>query len=143
MENSDLEYATKAARMLLHSYPNQPHDPDTFLRQLTIACTGKPKLLLQKMVDPRYGFIAEEKFPTLAELNEWFEKNNSSHYAPPPEHRVFLPAPTWEPPTAEEREHCANLWQKVKKQLEATAAEMRASGRIKGKSRPIPHRSSA
>ena len=92
-ELADLEYATRAARMLLHSYPNQPHDEATFLKQLVSVCVGRPKAILQLMVSPTDGFLAAEKFLTIAALNEWFDQRGCPRYQPPPEQRPLLPEP--------------------------------------------------
>ena len=80
MEVADEEYATKVASLLLSSFPNQPHDPKTFLRQLALALIGRPRVALKAMVDPRNGYLAKEKFPTIAGVNEWLDARNTGQF---------------------------------------------------------------
>ena len=121
MENSemaDTEYATRIATMLVASFPNQPHDPATFLRQLTIVCTGRPKSTLRKLVDPRDGFLTTERFPTIAALHDWLDKQAA--WEPTQAFRrkqieQQLEDRRADPPmTQEERDRCDDLWQRVK-----------------------------
>ena len=80
MDQADEEYATKVASLLLSSFPNQPHDPKTFLRQLVIALIGRPRENLKAMVDPRKGYLARERFPTIAGVNEWLDARNIGQF---------------------------------------------------------------
>jgi hypothetical protein len=93
------------------------------LTQLTIACTGRPKLLLRKAVDPRNGFIAVERFPTIAALNKWF-KDQEPDMAP--EYKLL-------PPVREEPLTPEQLAERVKQadMAKAVAEEIRkATGRV-------------
>lgn len=125
--------AKDIVRMLLASYPNQAHDPETLQKQLIIALTGRPFALLQKLVNPIDGIVAKEKFtPSVAVVTEWLNKNTPPAPIVHPEHRLFLPEPAWTPPTEEAKRRSAEMWNKTKRQLEATAQAMRLSGRLRG-----------
>lgn len=72
------------------------------------------------MVDPREGFLAREKFPTIAALNEWFEKQPAWLVAESrllPEHKL-LPPVKEEPISPEERARRVAI-------LKGVAAELR------------------
>ena len=66
------------------------------------------------MVDPRDGFLAHERFPTIAALTEWFEKQQPSFRVPLPEHRMLSapPDPPMEP--QEVRDAAVERWRRVK-----------------------------
>lgn len=117
MENStaDQEFASRIAALLVASFPNQPHDPKTFLRQLTILLTGESRSTLKQMADPRNGWLAEERFPTLASASGWLKARRQGGRRESP----LLPPPAKEPAmTASERRRRAQI-------LKRLASEMR------------------
>ena len=136
-EMADLEYATNAVRMLEGSYKNQAHDPKTYAKQLIVACVGQPKWLLRKMVHPVDGFVAKEKFPSVAALSDWFDKELSwaptlNYYQKRIEQQL---AERDAGPEVSDEEKAASMemWARVKEQIAETTQEMRRLGKVVGK----------
>jgi hypothetical protein len=122
--------------MLLSSYPNQAHDPEIFQKQLILLCTGQPKEVLKRMVDPRSGLLSQADFtPSISKVKDWLDKQQPSAPVFPP--RV-LPEPAWTPPTVEQRARCLLMAKNARAQLLDTIEAMRISGRIQGKRAPAP-----
>jgi hypothetical protein len=78
---------------------------------------------LRKAVDPRNGFIAVERFPTIAALNKWFKDQEPDRA---PEYKLL-------PPVREEPLTPEQLAERVKQadMAKAVAEEIRkATGRV-------------
>lgn len=133
-ENVDADevYASRTIDFLLRSYPQQkPHDPDVYIRQLVMLCTGIPRLTLKSMVHPKTGIIAKCKFlPTVAEVSDWLGENLPLERVSP----IWKPiAHLNEPPIPqEEKQRRLEMWAKTKAEIEAAArATQRASPPLK------------
>lgn len=138
MERATVEDATKVVNMLLASFPQQAHDPKTYARQLANLCVGSPMDVLEKMVNPRCGLLAEASFlPSVAQVSAWLDENTPKPHVPKlppqplPEHRHFPPIGDEEPnPTSEERATGYAKYQSLKlakvKTREGKLAEMLA-----------------
>lgn len=126
MDNSamaDALYAQRVASFLLASFPNQPHDPEVFLTQLTILFTGRPKSLLQAMTHPETGLVSQCQFLTVAAAKEWLDKHSPPVTKNLAEHRLLPRSEEekWTPPTEAERERVLRVWNEAKKTLLAKA----------------------
>lgn len=128
---ADEIYASRVVNMLLSSHPHQAHDPKTLMRQLTVLCTGEPKEVLRRMVDPRDGLVAESEFvPTIAKVKGWLEARRS--YRTPreaPEHKLL-------PPLQEEQVSPEERARRVKR-LKDVARVIRATTKAKVIGRPL------
>lgn len=84
--------------------------------------------MLRRMVDPRDGFLAHERFPTIAALNDWFEKQAASFRVPcdAPEHRALPPPADPEIEPQEVRDAAVDRWRARKAQqiIAETASKM-------------------
>jgi len=80
METADQEFATEVVSYLLSSFPQQAPDPEIYGSQLIALCTGRPKSLLQQMVNPIGGLVGEARFlPTIADVKKWFDRHELPH----------------------------------------------------------------
>lgn len=109
------------------SFPNQPHDPDILLEQITTWCLGKPANVLRFMCDPNSGAVSRSDKPCLQALNRWYEdwvgKSSSSRQYP---EFKQLPEPEQEPD--EVRQAAVERWHKIR----GSVVKSNCVGRPKG-----------
>lgn len=96
-----------------------------------MACVGKPRALLRRVVDPRDGFLATERFPTIAALNEWFAKHEPELRIVP-EHKLLphIKEEPWTPEEAEHRAQQADRAQRIADEIRKTANRARIGRRL-------------
>jgi hypothetical protein len=120
--------------MLLHSYPNQAHDPEVLQKQLIILCTGRPCSLLRRMSHPVDGLVAQRDFtPSIASVKAWLDEHSGPKVKPPEQRLIEFEEPDRIPPTPEQTEYVTRRLAEVKQVLAETFEAMKKSGKISGR----------
>lgn len=71
--------AAEIVAVILGAYPQRDvgNDP-VYVGLLTEALIGEPRAMLRKMIDPKYGLIAEKPFlPTLSDVRAFMEQHRA------------------------------------------------------------------
>jgi hypothetical protein len=69
------EFAAKALLLIMELYQDKGKNPETYGAFVVNALCSFPESIVEKMLSPRYGIVAECKFPpTVSEIVKWCEK---------------------------------------------------------------------
>ena len=69
------EFAAKALLLIMELYQDKGKNPETYGAFVVNALRTFPEIIVEKMLSPRFGIVAECKFPpTVAEIVRWCEK---------------------------------------------------------------------